>query len=89
MKIPCARVNRFSEALKDSQVLHRNMVVELSHPDGKSTRGPGNPVKLSRNNEESFSPAPKLGQHTDSVLGELLGYDSTQISWLRQQGAIR
>ncbi len=89
MNIPCARVNRFSEALKDSQVLHRNMVVELSHPDGKSTRGPGNPVKLSRNNEESFSPAPKLGQHTDSVLGELLGYDATQISSLRQQGAIR
>jgi crotonobetainyl-CoA:carnitine CoA-transferase CaiB-like acyl-CoA transferase len=88
-KIPCAPVNRFSEALRDEQVLHRNMVVELKHPDGKSTRGPGNPVKLSRNNEESFSPAPKLGQHTDSVLGQLLGYEPGQISRLRQQGAIR
>ncbi len=88
-KIPCAPVNRFSEALSDEQVLHRNMVIELKHPDGKSTRGPGNPVKLSRNNEESFSPAPKLGQHTDSVLGQLLGYDPGQISRLRQQGAIR
>lgn len=88
-KIPCAPINRFSEAFRDEQVLHRNMVVELKHPDGKSTRGPGNPVKLSRNNEESFSPAPKLGQHTDSVLGQLLGYDPGQISRLRQQGAIR
>jgi len=88
-KIPCAPVNRFSEAFRDEQVLHRNMVVELKHPDGKSTRGPGNPVKLSRNNEESFSPAPNLGQHTDSVLGQLLGYDPGQISRLRQQGAIR
>lgn len=88
-KIPCAPVNRFSEALSDEQVLHRNMVIELKHPDGKSTRGPGNPVKLSRNNEESFSAAPKLGQHTDSVLGQLLGYDPGQISRLRQQGAIR
>jgi len=88
-KIPCAPVNRFSEALSDEQVLHRNMVVELKHPDGKSTRGPGNPVKLSRNNEESFSAAPKLGQHTDSVLGRLLGYDPGQISRLRRQGAIR
>lgn len=88
-KIPCAPVNRFSEALRDEQVLHRDMVVELKHPDGKSTRGPGNPVKLSRNNEESFSPAPNLGQHTDSVLGQLLGYDPGQISRLRQQGAIR
>jgi len=88
-KIPCAPVNRFSEAFRDEQVLHRNMVVELKHPDGKSTQGPGNPVKLSRNNEETFSPAPKLGQHTDSVLGQLLGYDPGQISRLRQQGAIR
>ena len=88
-KIPCAPVNRFSEALGDEQVLHRNMVIELKHPDGKSTRGPGNPVKLSRNNEESFSPAPKLGEHTDSVLGQLLGYKPDQISKLRQLGVIR
>ncbi len=87
-KIPCAPVNRFSEALKDEQVLHRNMVIELKHPDGKSTRGPGNPVKLSRNNEESFSPAPKLGQDTDTVLGQLLSYDPDQISMLKQQGVI-
>jgi len=87
-KIPCAPVNRFSEALSDEQVSHRNMVIELKHPDGKSTRGPGNPVKLSRNNEESFSPAPKLGQDTDTVLGQLLDYDPDQISTLKQQGVI-
>jgi len=63
-------------------------VIELKHPDGKSTRGPGNPVKLSRNNEESFSPAPKLGQDTDTVLGQLLDYDPDQISTLKQQGVI-
>ena len=87
-KIPCAPVNRFSEALGDEQVLHRNMVIELKHPDGKSTRGPGNPVKLSRNNKESFSPAPKLGQDTDAVLDQVLSYDPEQISMLKQQGVI-
>ncbi len=87
-KIPCAPVNRFSEALSDEQVLHRNMVVDLKHPDGKSTRGPGNPIKLSRNNEESFTAAPKLGQDTDAVLEQLLGYNPDQISTLKQQGAI-
>jgi len=87
-KIPSARVNRFSEALRDEQVLHRNMVIDLKHPDGQATRGPGNPVKLSRSNEESFSPAPKLGQDTDTVLGELLGYGPDYISTLKQQGVI-
>lgn len=86
--IPCAPVNRFSAALSDEQVLHRNMVIELKHPDGKSTRGPGNPIKLSRSNEESFSAAPRLGQHTDSVLGQLLGYGPDRISALKQQGVI-
>ena len=88
-KIPCAPVNRFSNALNDEQVLHRNMVIELKHPDGKSTRGPGNPIKLSRSNEESFTPAPKLGQHTDSVLKQLLGYNNDRLVALRQQAAIR
>ena len=87
-RIPCAPVNQFSQALNDEQVRYRNMVVDLKHPDGKSTQGPGNPIKLSRNNEESFSPAPKLGQHTEAVLQQLLDYDSDQISALKQQGAI-
>lgn len=88
-RIPCAPVNRFSQALSDEQVLHRNMVVELKHPNGKSTRGPGNPIKLSRNNEESFSAAPTVGQDTDEVLSGILGYDEAVIAELKDQGVAR
>lgn len=87
-RIPCAKVNRFSEALSDEQVLSRNMVVDLHHPNGGTTRGPGNPIKLSRTDEESFSAAPLLGQHTDSVLAEVLGYSEAQIRTLREEGRI-
>jgi crotonobetainyl-CoA:carnitine CoA-transferase CaiB-like acyl-CoA transferase len=87
-RIPCARVNRLDEALADEQVLSRNMVVELKHPEGGSTRGPGNPIKLSRTDEESFSPAPLLGQHTDTVLRELLGYSDDKLSGLKTSGAV-
>ncbi len=87
-RIPCAPVNRFSQALSDEQVLHRNMVVELKHPNGKSTRGPGNPVKFSRTSEEAFSAAPEVGQDTDAVLGELLGYDEARIAALKAQETI-
>lgn len=82
-------MNRFSQALSDEQVLHRNMVVELKHPNGKSTRGPGNPIKLSRNNEESFSAAPTVGQDTDEVLSGILGYDEAMIAELKDQGVAR
>jgi crotonobetainyl-CoA:carnitine CoA-transferase CaiB-like acyl-CoA transferase len=88
-RIPCAPVNRFSQALNDEQVRHRNMVVELKHPNGKSTRGPGNPIKLSRSDEESFSAAPAVGQNTDEVLAGLLGYDESKIAALREKGAAR
>jgi crotonobetainyl-CoA:carnitine CoA-transferase CaiB-like acyl-CoA transferase len=87
-RIPCAPVNRFSQALSDKQVLHRNMVVELKHPNGKSTRGPGNPIKLSRTGEESFTAAPTVGQNTGEVLTGILGYDSARIAELKNDGAI-
>ena len=87
-RIPCAPVNRLSQALDDVQVRHRNMVVELRHPNGQSTFGPGNPIKLSRNNQESFSESPTLGQHTDDVLRELLGYDDCRLATLRQEQAV-
>jgi crotonobetainyl-CoA:carnitine CoA-transferase CaiB-like acyl-CoA transferase len=87
-RIPCSPVNRFSQALADPQVQHRNMVVELRHPNGRSTKGPGNPIKLSRTNEESFTAAPLLGADTDSVLSEVLGMSDDDIHALKAQGAV-
>jgi len=88
-RIPCAPVNTLSQALSDEQVLHRNMVIDLKHPDGSKTKGPGNPIKLSRTNDELFMPAPMLGQHTDEVLKELLGYSSSKIAQLKEQGYVK
>ncbi len=87
-RIPCAPVNRFSEALADDQVLHRNMVVDLQHANGKSTKGPGTPIKFSRTNEESFAAAPLLGEHTDEVLAQLLDYSTDHIEALKTGGAV-
>ncbi|MGK2912942.1 MAG: CoA transferase, partial [Porticoccaceae bacterium] len=67
---------------------YRNMVVDIAHPNGQTTRAPGNPVKLSRTNADSYSPAPLLGQHTDVVLTELLGWTEQRIGELRAQGAV-
>ena len=88
-RIPCAPVNKFSQALNDEQVRYRNMVVELKHPSGKSTQGPGNPIKFSRTNEESFAEAPLVGQHTDEVLQRLLGYSADEIEAMRLQEVIK
>ena len=86
--IPCAPVNKLSQALSDEQVLHRNMVVELKHSNGNSTKGPGNPIKFSRSSEESFSPAPEVGEHTNEVFASLLNYNKSDIEALKKQGVI-
>lgn len=87
-RVPTGPVNSISQAMADPQVLHRNMVVDLQHPNGESRKGPGNPIKLSRSGQEHFAPAPSLGQHTDETLATLLGYDARRIGELRVIGAI-
>ncbi|MDE0747984.1 MAG: CoA transferase [Porticoccaceae bacterium] len=87
-RIPCAPVNSLSQALSDEQVMHRNMVVDLPHPNGKSTKGPGNPIKLSRGTDTVFSPAPTLGQHTDEIMIELLGMSADDVLALKDQEVI-
>ena len=71
-RIPCARVNNVSQAMSDPQIIARNMVVDLKHPLKGSAQVPGNPIKLSDTNEDSYSPPPLLGAHNDEVLKEWL-----------------
>lgn len=87
-RIPCAPVNKLSDALNDRQVRHRNMVVDISHPNGKKTQAPGNPIKLSRTHEDSFSPAPLVGQNTDAILADELGFPQDCIDALRRDQII-
>lgn len=69
-RVPCARVNNLAQALSDSQVRYRNMVVELEHPEGGSAEVPGNPIKFSASEAEGFTPPPLLGVHTRGVFSE-------------------
>jgi crotonobetainyl-CoA:carnitine CoA-transferase CaiB-like acyl-CoA transferase len=48
---------------------------------------PGVTVKMSRT-PGRVGPVPTPGQHTDELLGRLLGYDSDTLGQLRQSGAI-
>ena len=87
-RIPCAPVNSISQAMQDEQMVHRNMVIDLKHPSGASTKGPGNPIKLSRNNNETFTPAPTLGQDTDDVLNDILQMPTDVICALKDNGVV-
>jgi len=87
--VPAAPVNHFDRAFAEPPVAEREMIVEYDHPDVGKVRLPGNPVKVSGMPGTISKPAPRLGEHTDQVLREVLSLTSEQIAELRQQGAIK
>ena len=78
--------NNIAEALADPQVQLRNMVVEIEHPVAGRYKTAGNPIKTGGN--ERLQPPPTLGEHTDQLLQDLLGYSSSDVAYLRQTGAV-
>jgi len=80
--VPCARVNNIEQAINDEQIRHRNMLVDVPHPDGGSVKIPGNPIKLSEVTNEEFLAPPLLGEHTKEVLNEWLGYTDEDLESL-------
>ena len=88
-KVPCAPINKFSDALNDEQVKHRNMIVEVEHPDGGFVKMPGNPVKMSYTNEESYSSPPHLGTDTREILKNWSKYEDHEIESLENEKIIQ
>jgi CoA:oxalate CoA-transferase len=68
---PCGRVMNLGEVFSDPQVLSQEMVLEVDHPGHGRVKMTGFPVKLSETPPKLHRPAPKLGEHTEEVLGKL------------------
>jgi len=86
--IPCGRVRTVAEALEMPQVEARGLLVEVDHPVAGRGRYVGSPIHLSDAGRSSRRPPPRLGQHTEEVLGEL-GLGPAEIGSLRAAGVIR
>src|SRR5207244_3400262 len=70
----------------DEHVRGRDMWVELDHPQRGKWWNVGMPIKLS-DSPAKIERSPTLGEHTDEVLREVLGYDEAKIKSLRGAGA--
>jgi formyl-CoA transferase/CoA:oxalate CoA-transferase len=86
--VPAAPINAVDQVLRDPQVLLRDMVVPLEHPKLGGLRTLGTPIRPAGGPPFRPAPPPALGEHTDAVLRELLGYSVERLDALRRQGVI-
>ena len=88
--VPCGPVNRLDQVFEDPQVLARGMRVDVPHATAAIGTVPliANPIHMSETPPSYERGPPTLGQHTDEVLGELLGLDAPALARLRAEGVI-
>jgi crotonobetainyl-CoA:carnitine CoA-transferase CaiB-like acyl-CoA transferase len=86
--IPCGPINTVPDVFTHPQAGSRSLVMATEHPTAGMVRFPGFPYKLSATPAEVRLPPPRLGQHTDEVLTELLGYSAADIARLRESRAV-
>lgn len=86
--IPCGPINTIAEVVQDPQVIAREMIQEVADPLGGLMHMAGIPIKLSETPGAVIGPAPALGQHTEEVLGELLGLTPEKVADLRERGVV-
>ncbi len=87
-EIPCAPVNDIPHAAKSRQLWERELLLEVPDPVAGTIHVSGKHIKLSRS-ENVIGSAPTIGQHTDEILRNLLGYSTKEIEQLREQNVVR
>ncbi|HEX2282545.1 MAG TPA: CoA transferase [Thermomicrobiales bacterium] len=86
--VPSGKINTIEQVFQHPQVLARNMVVETDHPTAGSVKLAGIPLDLSRTPAAVRTAPPLLGEHTESVLKEILCKSDAEIESLRERGVV-
>jgi crotonobetainyl-CoA:carnitine CoA-transferase CaiB-like acyl-CoA transferase len=82
--IPCGPINTVTQALADPHAAARGMVVEMEHASAGKVRALGVPFRMHGTPATVRRAPPSLGEHTDAVLRDELGYDAARIAELRK-----
>lgn len=86
--IPAGPVNSFDRAVADPQVNAREMIQTFDHPVAGRQLAIDMPYRFAEDGTHIRSAPPLLGQHTNEILGGLLGYEDAEIARLKSEGVI-
>lgn len=86
--IPAAPINTIDQVFADPQVQARGMHIEVTDPDGDTIPMVGSPLHISTSPPVVRYPPPRLGEHTDEVLRNVLSYTPEVIAALIDEGIV-
>jgi CoA:oxalate CoA-transferase len=86
--VPSGPVYTAADVFDDAHIAARRMLVTVDDPVAGPRRYARTPLHLSSAPEIPTAPAPQLGEHTRTVLRNLLGYEEAEIDRLRDKGVI-
>jgi succinate--hydroxymethylglutarate CoA-transferase len=86
--IPCGKINTVAQALEDPQTQARAMVETIAHPTAGLLKMLGIPMKFSATPASVRTAPPMLGQHSEEILRDMLGFDAARIATLRANRTI-
>ena len=86
LDIPCGPILSLKELAEDQALRATGTVVEVDHPTRGKYLSVGNPIKLSDSPADVVR-SPLLGEHTDEILRDVLGYTAEEISNIKASGA--
>lgn len=86
--VPCGPINTLEQVYADPHVIARAAVETATRADGTAMKLAASPVRMSATPPVTRLAPPALGQDTAQTLRELLGLSETELSALRNSGAI-
>jgi formyl-CoA transferase len=86
LDVPCGPIMSTEDLATDEHVRGREMYVELDHPQRGKWWNVGMPIKLSAS-PAVIKRSPTLGEHTDEVLKDVLGYADDKVAQMKTAGA--
>jgi formyl-CoA transferase len=86
--VPCGPINSIDQVMNDPQVQAREMVVKVDQPSAGPIKMVASPLKIPTAKVEVRLPPPMLGEHTEEILHQQLGYNRESIEKLRTEQVI-
>jgi formyl-CoA transferase len=86
--VPSGPVYTAEDIVKDPHIAARQMLVTVDDPVAGPRSYARSPLHFSAAPEIPTAPAPQLGEHTLSILRDLLAYDEAQVRQLHGQGVV-